>query len=138
MGIQTNSNNIADAVRVTLSKVRQRLNYAVGIETFLSVADISIIEDEVARQFIYKLDGYFWELDHLEEKEITYPTNWWEAFKAEYFPEWLRKIYPIKYTKVTIKAKAFLPEFSRQMPGHKMVIVLEEPQYDYRYTRSQG
>jgi len=41
-------------------------------------------------------------------QEIKFPIDWKEAFKARWFPKWLKKRFPIKYQ--VIKVTAFLPQ----------------------------
>lgn len=45
-------------------------------------------------------------------KEITskYPSDWWQAFKERWFPNWLLEYYPVKYTAVKLEARVLYPE----------------------------
>ena len=44
------------------------------------------------------------------EKTVSYPANWWEAFKVQWFPGWALKRWPPVETKVTFTARAMLPD----------------------------
>lgn len=36
-------------------------------------------------------------------KEISYPSDWKEAFKERWFPKWLLQKFPVKYTRYDAK-----------------------------------
>ena len=42
----------------------------------------------------YQLDTYLW--GKLMPKTIEYPSNWWEALKAEYAPKWFLSRWPVE------------------------------------------
>lgn len=46
----------------------------------------------------------------LPEKEIKYPKTWWDAFKVQYYPVWLLKLFPAKLEVVTISAQLMYPD----------------------------
>ncbi len=35
-----------------------------------------------------------------EEELYRHPSTWWQMFKSVYFPKWLLRLYPVKYTEV--------------------------------------
>jgi hypothetical protein len=47
--------------------------------------------------------------------EITVPETWWDGFKAQYFPAWLKKRFPVRY--ITHKATKILPELPMPFKG---------------------
>jgi len=57
----------------------------------------------------------------LEEKHIKYPATWWDAFKLEVLPYWLRKKLKINYTTKTLTARECLPKIP--MTGQDSVIL---------------
>ena len=48
----------------------------------------------------------------VKEKYIRYPATWWDAFKLEVFPYWLRKRLKISYTTKTLTAREVYPDIS--------------------------
>lgn len=34
---------------------------------------------------------------------VSYPSTWWDAFKKRFFPEWLKKYFPVSYTEYTVR-----------------------------------
>lgn len=51
----------------------------------------------------------------LDEKRCQYPADWKEAFKERWFPKWLLKRYPVKYTYIEMKAVQLYPKI--QLPN---------------------
>ncbi len=53
---------------------------------------------------------------------IAYPANWKEAIKDRWFPDWLKKRFPVQYQSFDIAA--FYPEFSKKFtfPNDKYVM----------------
>ena len=41
----------------------------------------------------------------LKHEEITYPADWVQAFKERWFPKWLLKKFPVKYTTIVFDVK---------------------------------
>jgi len=52
---------------------------------------------------------------------ITYPKDWWEAFKERWFPRFILKKHPVKYKVFKISAKALYPEF-KPVRGHGAIV----------------
>ncbi len=48
-----------------------------------------------------------------EELEAQYPSDWKQSFKERWFPKWLIKRYPIKYTQIIAKHK--FPQWQRDL-----------------------
>ena len=46
----------------------------------------------------------------LDSKTVKYPATWWDAFKLEVLPYWLRKRLVINYTTRTLVSRAVYPE----------------------------
>ena len=56
---------------------------------------------------------------------VKYPDGWWNAFKAQYFPDWALKTFPVKYvTKsetVIFTAYMLYPKFPKVLRGDNEV-----------------
>jgi len=46
---------------------------------------------------------------NVETITCKWPTTWWDAVKERWFPNWLQEIFPVLYTKKTLKADIFFP-----------------------------
>ena len=48
---------------------------------------------------------------------VEYPETWWQSFKEQYFPAWIKKKYPVRYKKksetVTFTAYNLYPKYPR-------------------------
>jgi hypothetical protein len=62
------------------------------------------------------------EIEVRAEATIEYPATWWEHFKERWYPEWLKRKFPVKYdlkteTNITkADVMAFYPNVS--LPEH--------------------
>jgi hypothetical protein len=59
--------------------------------------------DILMRGMVYTLSTYVAANVHEDYQTIQYPEGWWEAFKEEHFPSWLKARYPVKYHTERIK-----------------------------------
>jgi hypothetical protein len=57
--------------------------------------------DETAKSMVLNLRAI---ILGRELGEVRLPANWWEAFKERFFPEFLRKYFPVKYRVITYKS----------------------------------
>ena len=37
------------------------------------------------------------------EETVSYPASWWQHFKEQYFPVWLKKKFPVRKRKVVVR-----------------------------------
>ena len=63
--------------------------------------------------------------------EYKHPKNWWEMFKEQCFPQWLKKLMPILYK--TVVFSCLYPEF-KPIPGQANNIVVTSTIVDMRDT----
>lgn len=65
--------------------------------------------DHFAGAMVHGLSMYFY--NHIvDKKEISYPSDWWNAFRLRFFSKFLTKRFPIKMTTVSLLAKAVYPD----------------------------
>lgn len=58
------------------------------------------------QQLILGFRAWILKGEHPEERysrTIEYPQDWWEHFKARWFPSWLKKRFPVRYHKDVIE-----------------------------------
>ena len=46
-----------------------------------------------------------------ESVTVHYPEDWWQAFKARWFPRWMLRRWPAKWVRISIDKYAVYPEF---------------------------
>lgn len=66
----------------------------------------------------------------LEDFAVSYPADWFEAFKERWFPARLKKHYPVQYTTKTVNFHAVFPDWvgpvSRQVGSVSLMISCPE------------
>ena len=53
-------------------------------------------------------------VQEISNSGIEYPADWKEAFKERWFPDWIKKKYPVKYKKYD--AYMIFPDFLKNHP----------------------
>ncbi len=84
--------------RIVLEKLKFGLSEHIH-PVLLSKLRLSIEEDIFTKDLIARIRGFVWSKEVKKEVEETfsYPSNWWEAVKARFFPKFLKRRYPVKY-----------------------------------------
>lgn len=89
-------------------------------ESFTFANETELVRDD--GRMLFRLcdgDGYEarlckWLLGTPKESEqVSYPTTWWDAFKARWFPRWLRRFFPVAMTTVCMERYCVYPEVPR-------------------------
>ena len=67
----------------------------------------------------------------IDKVHYKYPQDWKEAFKERWFPRWLLKKYPVKYTHIEVDVNIAYPDLHKriQMPEEKHFVSVSG--YDY-------
>jgi len=70
-----------------------------------------------------RISGYIWsDPDEIKVYDAEFPEDWWQAFKERWFPQWLKKRYPVKYKQIVINARALYPSYKAVVPDHQPVL----------------
>ena len=56
----------------------------------------------------------------VDSKEVRYPKDWWQAFKARWFHKRLLKKFPVQETVVLMEASAYYPSIA--IPRHQSFV----------------
>ena len=59
----------------------------------------------------------------IERIECRYPADWWQAFKARWFPAWALRRWPVKETVKELVARELYPKMAN-IPGHEAALNL--------------
>ena len=98
---------------VTLNKIKVAMQKLVDerllMDTHFDIAHWSL------EQFSMELKGYLLGED-VQRKEITYPCDWWQAFKDHWFPAWAKRRWPILYKTEVLDAKLLYTQFKPALP----------------------
>lgn len=66
-------------------------------------------------------------------KVIEYPSDWWQAFKDRWFPDWLKRRYPVTMTVHEISAHTIYPHIKVAKPEQAVLKV-----FDSQWTAKHG
>jgi hypothetical protein len=76
-------------------------------EYVASVSDMSI-EEYMGRETLHILIKFVGQ-EKLYCTGVTYPRDWWQAFKKRYFPKWLLRFTPVAYTDWRVDTQIIYP-----------------------------
>ena len=107
-----------EAFKVGLRKALDR--YLVEPEVRAYVLDV------FQQSIMVEVEGFIWG-QKLGTKTIKHPLDWWQAFKERWFPEWLKRKYPVVYQVHRISHTAMFPGFKPGVPvGRSEWVVFSE------------
>lgn len=75
-------------------------------------------DDYVTENLVRTLHAYVWSRKE-NSKSVSYPADWFEAFKERWFPKWALKRWPVKITTVTFEATSLYPTIKLRPESHK-------------------
>ena len=67
--------------------------------------------DEIAMRIKYEIVGLQYKV-----ATVSYPADWWQAFKDRWFPTWVKRRWPVKMVTKTIQARELYPK-EKLIPG---------------------
>lgn len=111
---------------VTLERVRVALDVALS-RTLLM--DPSVDLDAVLNEMVVaKVRGFVLGRT-LERQQVSFPSDWWQSFKARWFPRWAKRRWPVRFETIIIEAKALYPEANIAVPKAlgKLVVAVMPP-----------
>lgn len=81
-----------------------RLREKISLQLDMNIINVQARENPMNRTIEIEIEREFLGRRIIEDKEVTlhvsYPKNWFEHFKEEKFPNWLKKRFPVKYKTV--------------------------------------
>ena len=106
-------NEYYDYDETILNAIKLRWGHSVSkelLEDALRRGKLNVYLDYVFDMLEFELNGFIWG-QKTEPQEIIYPRDWWQAFKARWFPEWLLKKYPVVFIEHVISFNVLYPDF---------------------------
>lgn len=91
-------------------KVTFHQQVVVSEKTFTLPIEAQLVINRVSEEIIMKFSSYVLAMP-LEKIQIDvqYPETWWDAVKERWFPDWLKKWYPVEYLRVKIDETKYGP-----------------------------
>jgi len=103
--------DIPQVTTVELEKLRVELETHITDEVLCSPS-FEFIRDGFIQSTILLVRGYVWaETKSAQRHEVKYPADWWQVFKARWFPKWALSRWPVHYTQYIIDVRVVYPEF---------------------------
>ena len=94
-------------------------SFAISPETSVHLDNLSPYFGQLVLQIKQSVYGR-----DLDTRTVRYPADWWQAFKARWFPAWAKERWPVKETVVTWTARELFPLLAA--PDHNsQAIILE-------------
>jgi len=129
--------------RITLEKIRFGLQQSVGAE-LLEDMRYESREDIITQSIIKQITFYLWgnkvnEENHDDVVRI-YPATMWEELKRDFWPNWLKRKFPIRYSKDiehrTTKHYHVCPHLNyKDDHAHLRFLMLNDAYVDHSPTR---
>jgi len=111
-----------DCVKTTLDILVREKRFILG-EFAMKNLSVTRLKDITRDTLLYSLCTLIPSENVKEETHtfnVEYPETWWQAFKDQYYPVWLKKKYPVKFKKITetvvFKAYNIYPKFPQIRP----------------------
>ena len=62
-------------------------------------AKAGTIADPAARQLVTSIETYMWgnKIHRNVTGSVRFHASWWQGFKDSFFPDWLKRHYPVRY-----------------------------------------
>ena len=104
-----------DISTVRLEKIKVEVAHLIDPYLLGAEARVDILQ-EVCNAIRISARGYLMGDKH-PEKVVKYPSTWWDSFKEQKFPLWLKKRYPVKWTYERFSFVSLYPDFKPSLPS---------------------
>lgn len=81
--------------------------------------------------FDVSITGRLMGQDDLKRYEVSYPADWYQAFKERWFPSWLLKKYPVIKTTHVWSVAAIYPELHKRLHLPDELSFFTATKYDF-------
>ncbi len=121
-------------------KFEYGLQRAVSQYLMDTTVNTEAVQDHLRHEIVVTVRGFVWGQPLTPKTVAHYPADWWQAFKERWFPDWLIKRYPIRYTDVVVSAKVLYPDLRDMAPaGYRQLVKMDDPfSYDYDWDGGSG
>ena len=73
-----------------------------GIERSLPSVEVEVNRDAVRDAVNVMVEALIPRQEFQPEKIVRYPASWWQGLKEVFFPKWLQRRFPVRYTEVEL------------------------------------
>ena len=97
----------------------------------LKYANLSVVIPSDMETFVARFVAYIASRE-LERIDVEYPSDWWQAVKARFFPAWALRRWPAKTTRHSLVASAIYPDLELDPRRFGRPIIIDEDIRPYR------
>lgn len=101
--------------------IRRALAESSVADMIRDVRRVEMYGAAIGMQCAYEIRAFVWAQEK-ESREIRYPADWWQAFKARWFPRWARRCWPVRHTRWRCRVCAMYPSL-RLSPKEEHIAV---------------
>jgi len=69
--------------------------------------------------------GYLWG-EEVAHEEVSYPKDWWQAFRERWIPKWILGRFPVEYRTVVMDAKLIYPKLRPSLPKEPHFLIINK------------
>ena len=122
-----------------IQEVSIDIGHRIGKRVVVSKFDIHKYEDHVMNQMVYDFTACF-AGEYQDPWIFREPASWWQHFKKECFPKWLKGWFPVKETDTKLSITLLYPHLKTKLPlgmiGHNMTILVKSQQGACRFMNA--
>lgn len=82
---------------------------------------LEFIQQVTADAIVYQFRAHLWS-ESVGPTNVRYPRDWWQALKERWFPQWLKKRYPVEYEVRNLDWRAVYPDFAPSVEGQRCTV----------------
>jgi hypothetical protein len=104
-------NDIARIETITLELWRVYASRRISLQAALaSNVQLTTFLDHQLNELVLTLRGAIGSQRCMDEINITYPADWWEAVKDRWLPAWAKRRWPVRLTRHHVDVRLVYPE----------------------------
>lgn len=84
--------------------------------------DVSAWSGYFSDQLVVRITKEIWGRE-MQEKEVRYPLDWWEAIKERWAPQWFKNRWPVDYVVERLTARELYTDMSFPNRSYSIVIM---------------
>jgi hypothetical protein len=115
---------------VQLRRVLYGVNQRLDCED-LNDLELSVEVDRKFDEMVLNMRAHVWGQDSQPVRSVTYPADWWQAFKERWFPIWAQKRWPPRYTRIDVSAAVIYPDLKIALPDRRHTLDIHIAEFDW-------
>jgi hypothetical protein len=116
--------------QILLDRCKYHASYTIPFSSIKESLNIDAYLDAVADNFICTIT---WQVIGKQGVLIdeSSPVTWWDAVKDRWFPEWLKKYYPVNMRRISINKATTFPTITLPEKYGQPIVIVSNSSYDF-------